>query len=155
MSFYDTGDNGLWIFLLVTVLIGGSAARATGAAIASTWRPPWQVLALRAAARRRRALLPLRAVLRAAAFADEFHRRLHRRRCSPARSATGMTRVRQMVEQYPGPTSAPAGSGWRRRQELPELAAGMTFQRVSDEHARPYCTRARRSARRSLSRGYP
>jgi hypothetical protein len=44
MSFYDTGDNGLWIFLLVTVLMGGSAARATGSAIASTWREPWQVL---------------------------------------------------------------------------------------------------------------
>ena len=69
MSFYDTGDNGLWIFLLVTVLMGGSAARATGSAIASTWRPPWQVLARGAAAHLRGALLPLRAVLRAAAFA--------------------------------------------------------------------------------------
>ena len=30
MGIYESGDNGLWIFLLVTVLMGGSAARATG-----------------------------------------------------------------------------------------------------------------------------
>ena len=45
MSFYDTGDNGLWIFLLVTVLMGGSAARCRPAPPSpSTWRPPWQML---------------------------------------------------------------------------------------------------------------
>jgi hypothetical protein len=60
MGIYETGDNGLWIFLLVTVLMGGSAARATGAAIASTWRPPWPHL--------RRSLLPLRPVSGAVAF---------------------------------------------------------------------------------------
>ncbi|MGZ5852347.1 MAG: DUF6867 family protein, partial [Hyphomicrobium sp.] len=43
MTIYETGDNGLWIFLLLTVLAGGSAAVATGASIASTWRPPWQI----------------------------------------------------------------------------------------------------------------
>ena len=26
MTIYETGDNGLWIFLLLTVLAGGSAA---------------------------------------------------------------------------------------------------------------------------------
>src|ERR1044072_2144687 len=43
MTFYETSANGLWIFLLLTVLAGGAAGRATGASIASTWRPPWQI----------------------------------------------------------------------------------------------------------------
>ena len=40
---YDCGPNGLWIFLLLTVILGGAAAWATGRAIAGTWRPLWQV----------------------------------------------------------------------------------------------------------------
>ena len=40
---YETGPNGLWIFLLLTVVLGGAAAWATGQAIATTWRPFWQV----------------------------------------------------------------------------------------------------------------
>lgn len=41
---YDAGPNGDWVFLLVTVVMGGLAAYATGSAIASTWRPRWQVV---------------------------------------------------------------------------------------------------------------
>lgn len=41
---YDAGPNGDWVFLLVTVLMGGLTAYATGSAIASTWRPPWQIV---------------------------------------------------------------------------------------------------------------
>lgn len=40
---YECGPNGLWVFLLLTVVLGGAAAWATGRAIASTWRPAWQV----------------------------------------------------------------------------------------------------------------
>ncbi len=40
---YESGPNGLWIFLLLTVILGGVAAWATGQAIAATWRPIWQV----------------------------------------------------------------------------------------------------------------
>lgn len=40
---YETGDNGLWIFLLITVLIGGGGAFVSGRAIAQTWRPFWHV----------------------------------------------------------------------------------------------------------------
>lgn len=36
---YDSGANGLEVFLFVTVLLGGAAARATGRAVAQTWRP--------------------------------------------------------------------------------------------------------------------
>ena len=37
---YDTGNG--WVFLLVTVIIGGTAAFLSGRAIAQTWRPFWQ-----------------------------------------------------------------------------------------------------------------
>jgi uncharacterized membrane protein YeiH len=36
---YSAGPYGLWIFLLVTVLLGGGAAFMAGKAIAETWRP--------------------------------------------------------------------------------------------------------------------
>jgi hypothetical protein len=42
-TLYPGGDNVLWIFLLLTVTIGGAAAYASGRAIAQTWRPFWQV----------------------------------------------------------------------------------------------------------------
>ena len=41
--FYQTGPNAGLAFLIVTVLLGGLTAFATGAAIAETWRPAWQV----------------------------------------------------------------------------------------------------------------
>jgi hypothetical protein len=41
---YDAGPNGHWYFLLVTVVMGGLAAYATGSAIAATWRPRWQIV---------------------------------------------------------------------------------------------------------------
>jgi hypothetical protein len=45
-ALYPTsGAHGLWVFLLVTVVMGGAAAIATGRAIAATWRPWWQVAA--------------------------------------------------------------------------------------------------------------
>ena len=40
---YDGGANRLWIFLLVSVIMGGSTAYVSGRAIAETWRPLWQV----------------------------------------------------------------------------------------------------------------
>jgi hypothetical protein len=42
---YDAGPNGGWVFLLVTIIMGGLAAYATGSAIAATWRPRWQLVA--------------------------------------------------------------------------------------------------------------
>jgi uncharacterized membrane protein len=54
-TIYQGSDNWLWTFLLVTVLMGGLAAYASGRAIAQTWRPFWHVplymLALAAAVR--------------------------------------------------------------------------------------------------------
>jgi hypothetical protein len=38
-------ENALWIFILVTIVLGGGAAALAGRAIATTWRPVWQVVA--------------------------------------------------------------------------------------------------------------
>jgi hypothetical protein len=42
-ALYETGPNGLWIFLLVTVIMGGSTGYISGRAMAQTWRPFWHV----------------------------------------------------------------------------------------------------------------
>lgn len=43
-TIYPTsGANGFWVFVVVTLAMGGAAAIATGRAIASTWRPFWQI----------------------------------------------------------------------------------------------------------------
>ena len=42
-AFYDAGANGLWIFLLLTVILGGAGAFVSGKSIAETWRPFWQI----------------------------------------------------------------------------------------------------------------
>ena len=39
---YEEGSFG--VFLLVTIILGGGAAALTGRAIATTWRPWWQVI---------------------------------------------------------------------------------------------------------------
>jgi len=41
-TLYHSGPSGLWVFLLVTVVMGGSTAYVSGKAIAETWRPAWQ-----------------------------------------------------------------------------------------------------------------
>lgn len=38
-------ENALWIFVLVSIVLGGGAAALAGRAIAKTWRPVWQVVA--------------------------------------------------------------------------------------------------------------
>ena len=37
-------ENALWIFVLVSIVLGGGAAALAGRAIAKTWRPLWQVV---------------------------------------------------------------------------------------------------------------
>jgi hypothetical protein len=39
-------ENSFWVFVLVTVILGGGAAALTGRAIAATWRPWWHVISL-------------------------------------------------------------------------------------------------------------
>ncbi|MGD9785764.1 MAG: DUF6867 family protein [Hyphomicrobiaceae bacterium] len=40
---YQSGANGLFVFLVLTVILGGAAAWSTGRAIAQTWKPYWQL----------------------------------------------------------------------------------------------------------------
>jgi hypothetical protein len=40
---YEEGS--FWVFLLVTVILGGGASALSGGAVASTWRPWWQIVA--------------------------------------------------------------------------------------------------------------
>src|SRR5262245_65668931 len=42
-DFYAGGESGLFTFILLTLLMGGLAAYASGKAIAQTWRPFWHV----------------------------------------------------------------------------------------------------------------
>ncbi|MBU1212145.1 MAG: hypothetical protein KJ587_12825 [Alphaproteobacteria bacterium] len=43
-TIYQTGLDGLAVFALVTLVLGGAASWATGRAIAITWKPLWQLI---------------------------------------------------------------------------------------------------------------
>jgi hypothetical protein len=96
---YTQGPFAFWIFLLVTLVLGGAAAWATGRAIARTWRPPTilpvYMLALAAAVR----------FLHYALFAESFfspHYYLVDYVVLVVAAGLGYrrTRARQMVRQY-------------------------------------------------------
>ncbi len=42
--FWADSEAGFWIFLLLTVIIGGAAAIASGRALAKTWSPAWMLV---------------------------------------------------------------------------------------------------------------
>ncbi|KWT66797.1 DUF6867 family protein [Hyphomicrobium sulfonivorans] len=118
MTVYETGANGLWIFLLITVLIGGAAARAAGSAIASTWRPTWQIFT---------SALLLTFAVRFLHYAL-FHEVLFSWRnfiidyvvvVTACLWGFRMTRVRQMVQQYPWAYERAGLLWWRRRTDEP------------------------------------
>ena len=114
MTIYETSDNGLWIFLLLTVLAGGSAAIATGASIASTWRPPWQIFGaaflLACAVRFLHYALFAEPLLSLSNFLIDYVVLL---------LAAGLgyrrTRTRQMVEQYPWAYESVGPLLWRAK----------------------------------------
>jgi len=41
---YVGGPNTLYVFLVLTLVLGGGAAWSTGRAVASTWKPYWQLV---------------------------------------------------------------------------------------------------------------
>lgn len=43
-SFYDSGPNGFWIFLLISVVMGAGTSYISGRAVAATWRPFWHAV---------------------------------------------------------------------------------------------------------------
>jgi hypothetical protein len=110
--------NSFWVFILLSVIIGGGAAALAGRAVAATWRPWWQVIVF--------ALLLGAAVrfLHFALFAG------------PLLSLTGyaadtavclvcglagfrLTRVAQMVTCYGWINERASLYGWRRRSAAP------------------------------------
>lgn len=108
------GDKSFWVYMLVTVTLGGAAARVTGSAIAATWRPPWQILG---------------AVFLLACAVRFFHYALFAEPFLSLRlflldygvlllfAAAGyqLKRARQMVEQYPWAYEPSGLLSWRRK----------------------------------------
>jgi hypothetical protein len=96
---YEGGDNELWIFLLVTVAMGASAAFATGRAVAQTWRPAWHIpiymLGIAAAVRFFHYALFDEPLLSLPSFLVDFAVTL-----LAAGFGYRLTRARQMVRQY-------------------------------------------------------
>ncbi|MEA2839887.1 MAG: hypothetical protein QOF41_1217 [Methylobacteriaceae bacterium] len=104
----------LWTFLLLTCVLGGAAAFATGRAIALTWRPFWQALAY---------TIPLAAAVRFlhyALFGEDILA------LGPAllafvillavaAIAFRIRQVQQMVGQYPFAFVAAGPFAWRAR----------------------------------------
>jgi hypothetical protein len=102
----------LWTFLLLTCVIGGAAAYATGRAIALTWRPFWQAPAY---------MIPLTAAVRFlhyALFGEDilaagpaFLAFLFL--LAVAASAFRLMQARQMVRQYRFAYKAAGPFAWR------------------------------------------
>ncbi|MDX2290196.1 MAG: hypothetical protein NW217_15425 [Hyphomicrobiaceae bacterium] len=111
---YPSSGNGLIVFLIATVTLGGAAARAAGRAMALTWRPLWQLAG---------AVALMTLVVRF------FHYALFHEPFLTIGNLTvdfvvlmgfgllgyRMARARQMVEQYPWLYEAHGVLGWRRR----------------------------------------
>jgi hypothetical protein len=108
MAFIDN----LWTFLLLTCVLGGAAAFATGRAIAMTWRAFWQALAY---------MIPLTAAVRF------LHYGLFEEDilaigpallalvvlAAIAALAFRLRQVRQMTSQYPFAFTAAGALAWR------------------------------------------
>ena len=115
-----TGNNGLWVFVLVTLIMGGAAAVATGRAIATTWRSFWQV--------------PLYTVLLAAVVRFLQYSLFQQPLTSLPNFAADAAilfviaalghqraRARQMTAQYPWVFEASGALGWRVRGDSPAM----------------------------------
>ena len=115
-SIFAQLDKSFWVYMLLTVSLGGAAARVSGSVIAATWRPRWQIFGV--------ALLLACAVrfLHYALFEEPF--------LSPrlflldygvlllfAASGYQLTRAYRMVAQYPW-AYEPAGLfSWRAKPQ--------------------------------------
>ena len=112
LNILETGDKGLWVFVFLTVTLGGAAARVTGSAIASSWRPPWQIAGaaflLACAVRFFHFALFGEPLLALPNFIADYFTVL-----MFAAYGFQLTRARQMVEQYPW-AYEPAGPFWWR-----------------------------------------
>ena len=109
---YDSGDNGLGTFVLVTILMGGLAAYASGKAIAQTWRPYWHVpvymLAVAAAVRFCHFALFEEPLLSLPSYLVDFAVAL-----AAASAGYRLVRARQMAVQYAWLFRRRGLFGWR------------------------------------------
>ena len=110
---YEGGDNVLWIFLLLTVMLGGAAAYASGKAIAQTWRPfrqvPLYCLLLAAGVRFCHFALFEEPLLSPVSYAVDFLVAL-----LFACLGFRLLRARQMATQYGWLFKRSGALGWRR-----------------------------------------
>lgn len=107
-------EASVWVFVLVTLVLGGAAAWMTGRSCASTWRPAWVVVAYIAVLAA--GVQMVHATLFQATFVS-LHYYLVTLVVLEAIGLSGFrrTRVRQMILKY-GWLFEPAGPfGWRRR----------------------------------------
>ena len=126
---YDTGNG--WVFLLVTVVLGGAAAFMSGRAVAQTWRPYWHIPLY---------MVPIAATVRffhyalfagAAAVAAELPGGLRRGAGSRPRWASdccARTRWRNNITGCSAATDCWAGARWARA----ELVAPVRPWRIAD-----------------------
>jgi hypothetical protein len=111
---YDLGENSIWVFILVTFLLGGAAAYLTGRAMAQTWRPYWQVplymLGIAASARFGHYALFQGPLLSAPSFVVDYIVTV-----VAASAGYRIVRARQMASQYRWLFERAGPLGWRRR----------------------------------------
>jgi hypothetical protein len=119
---YEAGEDNIWVFLLLTVLIGGTAAWVSGKAIAQTWRPFWQlpgyVLLLTAGVRFLHYALFYEPLLPLRNWAVDYTVLF-------VLAALGFRRMRalQVSTQYSWLFEPSGPLGWRRRPTAPRYSA--------------------------------
>jgi hypothetical protein len=106
-------DGGAWVFLLLTIVIGGGAAFVSGRVIAQTWRPFWQVplymLGIAAGVRFLHYALFDEVLLSARNLATDFAVAL-----IAASAGYRLVRAGQMARQYSWLFRRAGPFGWRR-----------------------------------------
>ncbi len=106
-------DGSPWVFLLVTIVIGGGAAFVSGRAIAQTWRPFWHVplymLGIAAGVRFLHYALFDEVLLSAGSLATDFAVAL-----IAAAAGYRLVRAGQMARQYGWLFRRAGPFGWRR-----------------------------------------
>jgi len=121
---YDSGDNGWGTFVLVTILMGGLAAYASGKAIAQTWRPYWHVpvymIAVAGAVRFCHFALFEEPLLSLPSYLVDFAVAL-----AAASAGYRLVRARQMAVQYAWLFRRRGLFGWRSQPaQFPGMDAG-------------------------------
>jgi hypothetical protein len=108
-------EENIWVFLIMTVVIGGGAAFLAGRGLASKWRPLWMAVAY---------MIPMGLALRFFHYAL-FNGELLSLRFFITDTAVlvlaallgyRLTRVRQMVSQYPWLYERSGPLSWRSKQ---------------------------------------